>query len=352
MKSLFRKIGEYIKTETPFVVYQEPSAREVRLLAGKIVGLDSANPPEQEGFIFAPFNSDNKRYFLLPERSDFVHSSETSDIKRPEAYPHGDSESDKLAHIELVRKGLEEIRKGPLEKVVLSRAAKASHDLSFIEIFHNLLLLYPEAFCYLWYAPKTGVWAGATPELLAEVSGEKFRTVSLAGTQPFLGDLQPEWGEKEGEEQNMVTRYMQRVLEPYLTQMEVSEAETVRAGDLLHLRTRLQGKLRRNDLFAIVQHLHPTPAVCGLPLDNARDFIRINEGYDREYYTGYLGPYRVFDSDQTSLYVNLRCMQVGKTEAKIYVGGGITADSDPLREWEETCAKAETMRRVLSLKSL
>ena len=50
---------------------------------------------------------------------------------------------------------------------------------------------------------------------------------------------------------------------------------------------------------------------------------------------------------QTSLYVNLRCMKLKDGDARIYIGGGITRDSDPAHEWMETVNKAQTMKSVL-----
>ena len=92
--------------------------------------------------------------------------------------------------------------------------------------------------------------------------------------------------------------------------------------------------------------MHPTPAVCGFPKDAARKFILENEDYDRAYYSGFLGELNWDDS--TDLFVNLRCLQVVDGQKVIlYVGGGITAESDPKKEWLETVHKAQTMKMVL-----
>jgi isochorismate synthase len=92
--------------------------------------------------------------------------------------------------------------------------------------------------------------------------------------------------------------------------------------------------------------LHPTSAVCGMPLESAFQFLVENEGYDREFYAGYLGP--VNFQNQSNLYVNLRCLQLFDTEATVYAGAGITQDSDPQKEWEETELKMKTLLEVLS----
>ena len=97
--------------------------------------------------------------------------------------------------------------------------------------------------------------------------------------------------------------------------------------------------------------MHPTPAVCGLPRNNAKDFVLKNENYHRSFYTGFLGEINMEDknlnSKNSSLFVNLRCMEIRNEKASIYVGGGITKDSVAKKEWEETVSKSKTMKKVL-----
>jgi isochorismate synthase len=82
-----------------------------------------------------------------------------------------------------------------------------------------------------------------------------------------------------------------------------------------------------------------------MPKDKALAFILQQEGYDRSFYSGYLGPVHI--DGQSHLYVNLRCMQLGSDRAYLYVGGGVTADSCPDAEWRETELKAGTLLSVL-----
>ena len=85
-----------------------------------------------------------------------------------------------------------------------------------------------------------------------------------------------------------------------------------------------------------------------MPLENVKSFLKEHEGYDREYYCGYLGP--VNFKHESNLFVNLRCMQVQKNEAWCYAGAGITADSEPEQEWQETEMKMNTLLRVFNPK--
>ena len=99
------------------------------------------------------------------------------------------------------------------------------------------------------------------------------------------------------------------------------------------------------NLKKAIQLLHPTPAVCGLPKEIAKAFIDTYEGYNRSFYTGFLGELnRDFASD---LFVNLRCMQIENNQAHLYMGCGITKDSNPEKEWKESVNKSMTMKRIL-----
>ena len=95
--------------------------------------------------------------------------------------------------------------------------------------------------------------------------------------------------------------------------------------------------------------LHPTSAVCGMPKESALHFNQQLEGYDRSFFSGFLGPVNM--QDETHLFVNLRCMQLLDQQAALYAGAGVTIDSEPQREWEETELKMRTMQQVMETAS-
>ena len=218
------------------------------------------------------------------------------------------------------------------------------------------------------YHPKVGLWLGATPELLLKVEGKQLTTISLAGTKPYDKNNEVQWSTKELEEQQIVTDYITKQIKPYVQSIKTSNIETVRAGQLLHLKTRVTARLDNKDsrLEDIISALHPTPAVCGFPKIIAKAFILNNEDYNREFYTGFLGELNLKNTNtrntnrrnvennaygvvktQSNFYVNLRCMQLQSNKALIYVGGGITKGSEPQNEWNETVEKTKTMLKVL-----
>jgi isochorismate synthase len=92
--------------------------------------------------------------------------------------------------------------------------------------------------------------------------------------------------------------------------------------------------------------LHPTSAVCGMPLENSLAFLKKNEGYNREFYSGYLGPVNI--KKESHIYVNLRCMQIFKDAVRLYAGAGVTTDSIAETEWTETEMKMATLQTIIA----
>jgi isochorismate synthase len=185
---------------------------------------------------------------------------------------------------------------------------------------------------------------GATPEQLVKIKNNIFETVALAGTQVFSETIS--WQEKEIVEQQLVTDYIRKSTENLVESIQISEPYTQKAGNLAHLKTDISGKLKtdisENDL---INALHPTSAVCGMPLEAARNFILENEKYNRKYYAGFLGEYKM--QEQTNLFVNLRCCEIESQNTILYVGCGITKDSQAYKEFLETENKALTMWDIL-----
>jgi len=363
---LIEKAEVQFKALKPFVLYRKPLETTVTALFQQDDHLNYVADFTEQGFVFAPFDSSDK-IVLLQIDEKIVAECEREEIHGT-AYEMGTEidHSQKEAHIRLVQKALEEIQNGTFKKVVISRKLAVVTQKSAFALFKELLANYSAAFCYLWYHPKVGLWLGATPEILLRTENKQLQTMSLAGTQKYVGIDNPIWEKKELEEQALVTHYIFEALKAEVDQLKISETSSVRAGNLFHLRTSVSGIMKKNTIQAIVNALHPTPAVCGLPKKATKEFILKNENYDRAYYTGFLGELnfkeqtlrsgnarnqenQVYKSIKktTSLYVNLRCMELKGVNAFIYVGGGITQDSDPLKEWEETVAKSTTMLKVV-----
>lgn len=233
------------------------------------------------------------------------------------------------------------------KKVVLSRKQKFYNHLAPEKLFERLLHQYASANCYFFYHPKVGMWMGATPEILVKLENEKLTTMSLAGTALWTDGCIHTWGAKELEEQEFVTNHILVALRQLgIKNVTVEPLETVQAGSLIHLRTVIVARVPYENHQQIVATLHPTPAICGIPTRQALDFILHNEGYDRSFYTGYLGVVIPLKK-RASYFVNLRCMELLENEAVVYVGGGITAMSDAQLELNETIYKSHIMSTLL-----
>lgn len=355
MQEIRSKIQVQRELNLPFVIYKKPNQQKVVGYFQQNDHLYLVNNFSEKGFIMAPFDNLDG-IILFPEKESEIIQEQISESKESlENYSEVVAEPSKVAQLDfelLVQKSLAAIQKGILLKVVVSRKEKvAIEEVNEILWFEKMATLYPNAFVYWWYHPKTGMWMGASPERLIEVKGKHFHSVSLAGTRA-LADSSKEWQQKEKEEQKFVTDYILDNLKNITTQVEVSSPYTTKAGNLFHIKTDIEGELtQESDLKQIINVLHPTPAVCGLPKWLAKDFILENEIHDREFYTGFLGElnkdFTQDNPDTTDLYVNLRCMKIKNKEASLYMGCGITQNSIPEKEYAETVNKSHTMKAVI-----
>ncbi|WP_109437584.1 chorismate-binding protein [Aquimarina sp. AU119] len=355
--NVYTDLKKQLKAELPFVIYRKANTQEIDVFLQEDDELYEYKDNTISGFVFAPFNTLEKTVLIPMDKSICYTVTITSptNIDKNENDVKYDSvlvSSAKEEHMQLVRRGIDGIKAKCFKKVVLSRKEEVvCENNDALEIYKRLVMNYPKAFVYCWYHPKIGMWLGATPETLLHVKENNFYTMALAGTQPYLGEMNVEWGDKEIEEQKMVTDFILDELTPVSKRIESSNVYTYRAGTLLHLRTDIKVVLKTasSDIAKVIQIVHPTPAVCGLPKKDAKSFILEYEGYDRKYYTGFLGELNVNKNGkiESSLFVNLRCMEMKPDKAILYVGGGITKDSEPEKEWEETVKKTETMKKVL-----
>lgn len=300
---------------------------------------------EQSGFLFAPFDM---QYTTILLRADQIETYPWEKSELPDTNTKRLVSEGRTRHKALLKKGIKAIEDGDLKKVVLSRKIRASNRKAPLPIFEDMLSRYSDAMVYFFHHPKVGTWLGATPERFLEIRKGRLSTTSLAGTLPFVEGVAPMWTSKELEEQQIVTDFIKEKLRGYVGALECSVPETVRSGKLWHLKTEISAMgVTFQDWDPIINALHPTPAVCGLPKYEAMAFILENESYSREYYTGFLGGLNLDQKEQLDLYVNLRCVKMEKEVVQIFVGGGITKDSDPEQEWLETQYKSRTMLDVL-----
>ena len=337
-KSFFKEIEHHFHNKFPLVVFRHPNQNKLTAFLDLGTSIKS-----NEKFIVSPF--DSSMYFSINSHK-ILYLDLNSEIvtSKSEEIEWLDLENKQKEHTDLIIKALSSIQESPLKKVVLATSLKYNGAVhSPLSYFQRILAQYTNTFNYLLFHPDYGVWMGATPERLITMSGYRLQTMALAGTRPYGSN---EWGKKEKEEQEFVIREIVNTLKQYTPHdfIKYSDVETIRAGHLEHLRTKITAELSISPIDA-AHALHPTPAVGGVPKKMALDFINLNEQFDRSLYSGFLG---LVSPNKTSLYVNLRCMSIQDNMATVYVGGGITDKSDPNKEWQEVLQKANTMGRILA----
>ena len=255
----------------------------------------------------------------------------------PHVGSEGAVETPRDAHEANVKEALNSISEGHLDKVVVSRTKLLPRATAPEVVFKRLCEMHPRALVYLMHHPVEGTWCGATPELLLRAQQRDVDTVSLAGTR--RNGSQVAWTSKEQQEQQVVTDHIVDVLTSQGAQdISLSGPHDKQYGDLVHLETRISARVD-GDLHHLAKALHPTPAVCGRPVDKAAAFIRSQEQHNRTYYAGFLG----WSSPMgCAYYVNLRCAHWANNGIVLFAGGGIVKGSVPEDEWLETEAKLQS----------
>jgi isochorismate synthase len=352
MNILLDKIKYHLESGQSFAIYSKPGSDVVTGLFQKSANVCYLDDYSQKGFVFAPFDGHNRLFIAADDAEVVTTVIDSIGFALAEPYQPSIDTVAKTDFESLVAESVSAIRSGKFEKLVVSRSEKAGLSTDAAHILKNLLYAYPKAFCYCFYSPESGLWMGATPEQLLRAAGNMIHTVALAGTQLYKEGEEAVWPEKEQQEQKFVADYILNELKGHVVEIEVSKPYTYRAGNIVHIKTDIKASLKDTaNLEEVINTLHPTPAVCGLPKAGAKQFLLENEGYEREYYSGFLGElncdFSTGREGRTDLFVNLRCMKIEEGTAHLFIGCGITKDSDPEKEFIETVNKSMTMRKVL-----
>lgn len=379
-----------------FVFYRLPYKQEYTLVMQndddpeELYSIDELNG--KSGFVIAPFDATEtcpillmrpdivKTFRLKTEKEDAVKAgakevkAETKETAKVETVETETAETvskkvsnfakasdtEKRSYIEDFEDFHDQLEEGRFDKIVLARCShitsKTAHEKAE-DLFKKACKMYPRLFIALISTAQSGTWLMATPEVLLSGNGCEFKTMALAGTQQappsdIVADKPVEgveWSQKDREEQLYVSDYIEDVLSEFTDHCHKKGPYTTMAAQLYHLRTDFTFRLDDTDLLGeVLDALFPTPAICGIPKEETRQYILANESIDRKYYSGFVGP--LMPNGDTHLYVSLRCMNIhpgGKFD--LYAGGGLLEESIMEKEWEETEAKMQTMKRVIGL---
>ena len=258
--------------------------------------------------------------------------------------------------MESVARAVRMIKSGRLQKVVLARDVEVWSKSSFNAqlLLERLHAAFPECFTFL----VDGL-VGASPELLLRQSGRRVESVALAGTAPRHPDPQKDEelarrlldSDKNRREHELTVRSVEGPLGNVCSRLDRSPGPTIRElANLRHLATGFTGVLASGlSAFEVLERLHPTAAVGGVPRRGAMEAIGSLERIDRGRYAGPVG---WFDSAGDGEWaIALRCAQLKDTGARLFAGAGIVAGSLPEEELAETRLKLRAMTNALDLRT-
>jgi len=255
-----------------------------------------------------------------------------------------------------IERVLQAIATEGFDKIVAARRARIVGDRPFddLDVFARLLEAYPD--CHLYLVRRGGrSFVGATPETLFRVTDGALHTHALAGSWVIDpgGDAEQAAAEllessKNEWEHEVVHRQILDALRPLTTGLSSAPRSTLRLRNLLHLETPVHATMADDThTIQVLDALHPTPAVGGLPKWEAVDWIRAHEPSPRGWYAGAVG---WFDAAGNATFaVAIRCALLVGPEAWVYTGAGIVADSEPDAEYDETAVKQQPLFRALGI---
>ncbi|MBU6323974.1 MAG: chorismate-binding protein [Bacteroidetes bacterium] len=315
---------------------------------------DDAVAPSKECFIMKPFDRYARFYMLEPEVKEQVLMPElySSWHYRSGIYEQGDPYPGET-YIQWVEQVKQQLIAGNLapedfdfpriapKKVVTSRSVFRRLPPEPMRWFERACRLYPQAMVYLFDAPETGCWIGATPEPLLRWESGAGSTMALAGTKST--EAESGFGAKEQDEQGYIRTFIREIFKDLNIPFREEALRELQQGDLKHLCNEFHFNAAPEQVWNLAKQLHPTPAVCGYPRAAALRTL-LSERTLRSFYGGFLGPW---SPEKVSLWVNIRCGEVFADGINLYAGTGITQDSDARDEFQETEQKLRVLGAVL-----
>ena len=245
-----------------------------------------------------------------------------------------------------------------LEKVVLARSICLSfgeevNPVQFLSSFHRMK---SPAYFFAIQFPRSATFLGSSPEMLFRRKKDQVEAEAIAGTEvrgltsgedTRLGTALLE-SKKNRWEQSLVQQYLMTTLSSLCKEIHHSPVDLLKLIKVQHLKSNLWGTLKPGiPHMQILQALHPTPAVCGLPKEKSMHLIRELEPFHRGWYAGALG---FLGKDSSEFFVGLRSGVLDGREFHMFAGAGIVDGSDPQLEWEEIENKFKNYTEVIGQK--
>lgn len=342
-------INKCINHQIPFVAYQKESDNNIYFYSNPTPNFQQKNT---DFFSIVEFNSSSKKqhriYFEKNaiDTIEFIEKQLEPSLKCSiEHTPHLKS-TDYNSYINRSTL-LIDFLKANGGKVVLSKIYCGNHNISdYYKFMAKYFAALPQTFRYMYFTHQTGLWIGATPEILIKYdsNNQRLNTMSLAGTRRY-SKINTDWDNKNIEEHNFVTNYIVEKLSSFNLNISVSPLESLRFGNNIeHLCSKIYAKDVPSYIIGdIMDVLNPTPALAGYPLEMAISKIELYEDHSRICYGGYIA---LNSNNNIDAYVNIRCAHFDQSSFCIYSGGGFTKDSNPYDEWDEAENKIKILKSI------
>lgn len=256
-----------------------------------------------------------------------------------------------------IDKSKELINRHVFEKIVIARqvAVETEYPVNTTCLIHRLRNEFPACYNFMVRLESGLTFLGATPERLISFHNQTILTEGLAGSisrgesasedAAFAQSLLN--SSKDRGEHEFVVRAIRESLEDYSESIDYpANPQIKKLSNVQHLYTPISATVKKGiGIHDLLSHLHPTPAVGGFPARNSVPYIQDIEQMDRGWYAGPIGWFNLNGSGEFA--VAIRSSLVQNTCATLFAGCGIVANSNPLKEWDETMLKLRPVLNAL-----
>ena len=256
----------------------------------------------------------------------------------------------------IVDNALRLLGESDLQKIVLARRIDLRYEtrLDPWQLLSSLRGKVINSYLFGFQPSEGTAFIGVSPERLYSRRGRLIESEALAGTRPRgTGDTDRRFAEellhsrKDTREHQVVIDVIRRLLEQLCHTVRVDRTISVRKLIAVqHLACAFEGNLNEHTTDSdILRTLHPTPAVCGYPVDKAGDEIARLEPFDRGWYAGPVG---WVGKEAADFAVGIRSGLINDDTLSLFAGAGMVEGSTPESEWREIEAKLDGTVRALT----
>lgn len=294
---------------------------------------------------------------LRIERDRLIHVAQMNEFGVPDKPVLASLEEvNKEQYMDAVQEVTAQIQNGEAEKVVIARSVQLNfeEEVSSTAAMYHISNEQQESY-HFGLQNGRQLFFGATPERLIEIADGRAYSACVAGSSKRGKTVEADQalGEalladnKNREEHQYVVHMISKVFEAFGTDIKMPNGpKLMKIRDIQHLFTPIEANVEEHiDIFRFVEALHPTPALGGLPTNKSMEIIRDEERMDRGYYAAPIGWTDTAGNGEFA--VAIRSALLDKKRAHLYAGGGIVADSEVEKEYEETWVKFRPVLRAL-----